>query len=234
MEITWLQAVAGVILSTVALSYYFRKEAKTALERAEKIAVEKSSLIDQEVLKSYSLASMEIIRKMVEFLKKSGVRIEETSEAMGEAIIKLLEMPREELRRKIEDTEIPPELRHIVKINEEDKDHFISISFLAMVLKNVIPDMFSRVVNKITLAIIFGVLCGVLIPFIDLTLALGLNNASMVISVLACLLGCYYFYYGIYQIVPLTSIEAKLKKLEKAKNIGDLEEVISEMMEQYG
>lgn len=232
--VTWFQGFAAAILATVILSYYLRKEAVATHIRAEKVAVEKAGIIDQELLKSYAITSIKIMRRIFEFAEaKFGTKKENLSEAVRVAIEETLKKSQEDLEKDIERAEMPEELARFMRITEEDRDRLIYLSFLASGLKDMIPDVSSEVVNRMTKALIYGVSCAIILFFMDAIISLGLVAIIPFIGAFAILFGIYYFYYGIVQIWPLRKLEIKLKNLKEAKNINDIEESIREITEVY-
>jgi hypothetical protein len=208
------------------LSYHFWKEAKNDEKIAGRIANQKIILIDQELLKAFSIASVEIFKNVFAFLQKQGMVRENIPQSIGTEVLEtLMKMSREEIKKKVETISLPPEIKNLMEIPRENRDYLIELLSLESKLRD-IPRIFSEFVDKITRAIICGVACALLILLVDAALSAGIIETTSIVTILGLYLtialGAYYFYYGIYQVWPLRRMEKKLENIEKSENIKDL------------
>jgi hypothetical protein len=232
--------IGGLIFASITAVGYFIRVGRNLEEKSEEIVKEKAFILDEYFLKTFSGISVKMLFrliKMLENIPKQGKTISDILKSgLGEYVDTLLKMSSIEVDRMINSigsAEIPPEILSFLRLKDEEKDQIISLSFLVFQLKEVVPEVFSNILDKMTKAIILGVLCGLTIGFLDFFISPNMASFLPLVELIILVSGVFYFYYGIYGIWTLRKFEKKLKQLKKETNIDNIAEIVMELSE-YG
>jgi hypothetical protein len=234
VQITVYQGIASLVFASLAIILYFLREIKKMDQRAERVIVEKNNIIDEHFLKSISIISLLMLKRMMKQIPSQfKMQAKDFSQilgtAFGHAATEIIDKPESELERSVVDMEIPPELSSILAIRDEDRDRIIDLSLLAFFLTKLVPSVIGRFIDRMTKSIVCGFFCGLLLAFVDLLYNYELTAYLPFLGMLILVSGGLYLDYGIFEIWRQRNLEKSLKDLEKAKGLEEMRECLEEI-----
>lgn len=236
VQISIYQSIAAMIFVSLTLVFYFLREAKKMDGKADEIIVDKNRIIDGSFLKSVSIISLIMYRRMIKqipsLLKiKDKDFIKTLTAAIGEVTSEITDKSDRELEQSVEDMKIPKELSYLFAIREEDRDRLIDLSVLTFFLTETVPSAVGRVIDRMTKAIVCGFFCGLFLAVVDLLFSYELIAYLPLLGMLIFVSGAVYINFGIFEIWRQRTLEKRLKKLEKAKGLEEIRESVGEIVE---
>lgn len=205
------EGITSLILASLILVWRFRKEGKDLRIKAKNVVRSKTPMIDANYFIVSKNLTDKIVSKLVEITGAEGEKIPE-----GKKLT--IKGDREEIR----------------EITEECREEFVRISWINVRL-NEFPNEFTEIIDRMTKSLVFGFFGSILF----LTLGHLEKNPTMfagwgifyfvyivVLAFFSSLFLLYYFYAGIYQIIPQRKLGKKLDEIEECKDLDEIEECL--------
>ena len=235
VQITVYQGIAGLVFVSLAIIFYFLREVKKMDQKAERVIVEKNRIIDEHFLRSISIISLLMFKRMMKQIpsqfKMQGKDFSQIiGTAFGQAATEIVDKPDSELERSAVDIEIPPELSSILAIRDEDRDRIIDLSLMAFFLTKLVPSAIGRFIDRMTKSIVCGFFCGLLLAIVDLLYSYELTAYLPFLGMLILISGGLYLDYGIFEIWRQRNLEKSLKDLEKAKGLEEMRDCMEDIV----
>ena len=114
----------------------------------------------------------------------------------------------------LNDSPFPKELVEAIRLGDEERDRLSNLSFLVYALKELVPEAVQHEVDKLTKAIICGLVFGLLISTLDFFLTLNLGDYMAILGLVASVIIVTGYYYVKDGIIGMWSIR-KLEKITK-------------------
>ena len=232
IDIPFFQGVAVVIFASVGIltTFYFQVARKLE-SRVEEITVEKAWIVEGDLIKCLLVTSALCTQKMYKMLsEKIGEEtVSRVWDNLPEYIRSIMRMPQEAMIVSLDERTLPKELVEAIRLGDEERDRLSNLSFLVYALKELVPEIVSYEVDKLTKAIICGVILGLSVPTLDFLMSQNLSEYLFLLGIVSGIIivtGYYYVKDGILGIWSIRELENKIRKFKRDKNIEDIEETI--------
>lgn len=226
-----------MIFASIGIIATFYFQAARKLEsRVEDITIKKAWIVEGDLIKCLFIASSLCTQKMLKLIseKVGKEAISELWDILPEQIQNLMRMSQETLMGSLDESVLPKEVVEVIRLRDEERDRLFHLSFLGFALKELVPETVSYEVDKLTKALICGVILGLLVPTLDFLLTQSSQQYLLLLGLVTGFIlvtGYYYVKDGIMGIWSIRELEKKLRKLNRDKNTDEIGETIEEIIE---
>ena len=238
VEMTVFQGIAVLIFASISIIAAFYFQVARKLESiVEEVTINKAWIVEGELIKSLFVSAGTCTLKMFKLIseKVGEEAVSRFWEVLPQQIRDFMIMSEETLERvRAEEKTFPKEVVEAIRLGDEEKDQLFDLSFLGFALNELVPETVSCEVDKLTKALICGVVFGLLVPTLDFFLSQDLGeyvSLSWLVSGIIILTGYYYVKNGILGVWAIRELEKKIRKLKRDKTLDDVRETIEGIIE---